>query len=115
MSFFKSMEVKSVGRSKCLWLPKEWGIRKGDMLYVQSTIDGKTYHTTTNAKQNCSIYIIIPHFWNCEKGDIIDVKIAYASVPIRPEPDDPDTEFEDSEDEQETDSDDPGAETQTAA
>lgn len=81
MSFLKTMQVKSTGHSKCLWMDRSWGIEKGDMLTIQVTIDGQTYYHTTTAKENCSKYVTLPKFWKVEVGDIIDVKISYANVP----------------------------------
>lgn len=86
MAFLKSMQVKKTGNSKCLWLDRSWGIEKGDMLTIQTTIDGKTYFQTTSAKLNCSKFVTIPKFWPVEEGDIIDVKIAYANVPQKDTP-----------------------------
>lgn len=83
MAYLKTMQVKSTGHSKCLWLDKSWGIEKGDMLCIQITIDGKNYIQTTSAKENCSKFVTLPKFWPVEVGDIIDVKITYANVPQR--------------------------------
>lgn len=80
MAYLKSMIVKTVGNSKAFWLPKEWGIKKGENLTIQASIDGKTYYTTTVVKQNDSCFVLIPKWWPVESGEIIDVKFSYASI-----------------------------------
>ena len=84
MAFVKSAQVKKWGSSKVIWLPNEWGVKKGDLMEIKVTLDGKTYIHTTKAKENSSRFLCIPKWWACEVGDVIDASINYATVPIRP-------------------------------
>ena len=85
MPFVQTMEVKAVGTSNVLWMPADWKIEKGDLMHIVCVLGGQTLHHTTCAKHNSSRYLIIPKWWPCGPGDLIDVKISYAGVQ-RPEP-----------------------------
>lgn len=82
MPFTKTFIVKKVGNSKAVYLPADWGVEKNEMMTIQGTLKGKDYITTTKAHFNCSIYLFVPAFWPCSVGDMIDLKVTYANVPI---------------------------------
>lgn len=84
MVWEKSIQVRAISNAKAIYLPKDWAIRKGDMLLTRCTIDGKNYVNTSKAQFNCSAYIYIPKFWPIYPGDIVDFKITFANVPVRP-------------------------------
>jgi hypothetical protein len=98
MVFVKSFTIKKVGASHCIWLPKDWGIQKGDMLHIEMVIFGKTYHHTTKAQKNSSIFVTLPKVWPINVGDICDGKVSYATVPVNPYRQEQETEEEEEDD-----------------
>ena len=88
MPFTQSMIIKTVGNSYCIWMPRNWGIQKGDMLHIEMTIGSKVYHHTAPAQKNSSIFVTLPKFWPLHAGDVYDVRVNYANVPKRAEDDD---------------------------
>ena len=98
MAYMKSFTIKKIGASKCIWLPKDWGIEKDSMLHIERVILGKTYHHTTRAQKNSSIFCTLPKIWPINVGDICDGKVSYATVPINPYRQEQETEEEDEDD-----------------
>lgn len=85
--YLRSFIVKKFGpASKIVWLPKAWGFSRGELVHIEAKIDGKLWHETCNVKagSKTAVYVTIPHFWPVEWGDIMELGIAYATVPVKP-------------------------------
>lgn len=85
--YLRSFIVKKFGpASKIVWLPKAWGFSRGELVHIEAQIDGKLWHETCNVKagSKTAVYVTIPHFWPVEWGDIMELGIAYATVPVKP-------------------------------
>lgn len=85
--YLRSFIVKKFGpASKIVWLPKAWGFSRGELVHIEAKIDGKLWHETCNVKagSKSAVYVTIPHFWPVEWGDIMELGIAYATVPVKP-------------------------------
>lgn len=96
--FYRSFTIRLIGNSKGFWIPSSWGLRKGDWVHVEVVIKGKTYHHTTKISYNKSPYLILPHEWDLNRGDIVDTRINYVTIPkIHRDEDDADSRTEDKE------------------
>lgn len=86
MAWERSFQVKAMSNAKLIYFPHDWNIQKGDMILIRTTVEGRTYTNTSKVQRNTSSYVYIPKFWPVYPGDIVDFKVSFANVPVRPEP-----------------------------
>lgn len=82
MAYTRSFIIRKIGNSKAIYLPADWGIEKDEMVTVRAMVDGKEFVTTVKTHFKCSSYIYIPSFWPIAVGDIVEMKVTYANVPV---------------------------------
>ena len=77
----KTFKVSALGGSKVVFVPNRWKIKDGDWLQIKTTVNGQVNHETCRVGNAASNYIVIPSFWPFERGDFIDLEMAFADVP----------------------------------